>query len=153
MSPSLTPWILALVFTPLGTVVAAASYAKVRRVRRLLRDGATAEGVVVRLEASRMQDADSDATVTLRSSGTTVYAPVIAWTTGDGRRMETTSALARPRDKVPAPGRRVQVRYDPADPTRWTPAGDGPALWQLFTAVGALFTATGLGFLAGALLP
>ncbi|WP_406187837.1 DUF3592 domain-containing protein [Streptomyces sp. NBC_01006] len=46
----------------------------------------------------------------------------------------------------PPVGARVEVRYDQADPSRWTLPAEGTAFWRLFSALGALFVAMGLGF-------
>ncbi|MFG2291774.1 DUF3592 domain-containing protein [Streptomyces sp. NPDC048603] len=148
---SLVPWILALVLTASGAAIGTAAYIRARRTQRLLRTGTTARGVVSRLKTSRMSGMDSDATIVFRSTGTTVYAPVIAWTTAGDRRMETESSIARTKDKTPAPGTRVEVLYDPANPDHWILAGESPKLWWFGAALGALFTMAGLGLLVGAL--
>ncbi|MEU0370791.1 DUF3592 domain-containing protein [Streptomyces sp. NPDC006283] len=150
MSPALVPWLFSLAFTPAGAVLGVAAYRTVRRNRSLRRTGTRAQGVVTRLEATRMQHG-SEATITIRSSGTTVCFPVIAWTTVDGRAMETRSNTARPRARTFAVGARVEVRYDPADPSRWTLPAEGNGLWWLFVALGATFAVIGLGFFFGAL--
>ncbi|MEU8844067.1 DUF3592 domain-containing protein [Streptomyces roseus] len=151
MSSSSALGILSLAFAVPGAVLGTASYRKVRATRRLLRDGARAQGVVIRLEAVRMQGAGSEESITIRSTGTTAYAPVVAWSTADGRAMETTSSLARPLDRTPAAGTRVEVRYDPADPSKWVLPAGGNGLWWVFVGLGALFTVIGLGFGVGAL--
>ncbi|MFJ3174317.1 DUF3592 domain-containing protein [Streptomyces roseus] len=151
MSSSSALGILSLAFAVPGAVLGTASYRKVRATRRLLRDGARAQGVVIRLAAMRMQGAGSDDSITIRSTGTTAYAPVVAWNTADGRAMETTSSLARPLARTPAAGTRVEVRYDPADPSKWVLPAGGNGLWWVFVALGALFTVLGLGFGLGAL--
>ncbi|MFF1342008.1 DUF3592 domain-containing protein [Streptomyces sp. NPDC058290] len=151
MPPSSTLWILSLAFALPGAVLAAVSCHKVRETRRLLRDGVRAQGVVIRLEAMRMEGAGSGDSITIRSTGTTAYAPVVAWTTADGRAMETSSNVARPLNRTPAVGTRVEVRYDPANPSRWILPAGGNGLWWVFVGVGALFTVIGLGFGVGAL--
>lgn len=151
MSTSQVLWLFALVFTTTGTVIGAAAYAKVHRIRRLVRRGARAQGVVLRLAATQMEGPGEGATFTFRSSGTTVYYPVVAWTTADGRAMETSTDIARSREKTLAVGTRVEVRYDPAKPTRWTLPAESGFLWWLFVGIGALFVVIGSGFLIGAL--
>ncbi|MFE2876435.1 DUF3592 domain-containing protein [Streptomyces roseus] len=151
MSPSSALGILSLAFGVPGTVLGTASYHKVRQARRLLRDGARAQGVVIRLEAMRMQGGGADDSITIRSTGTTAYAPVVAWSTLDGRAMETTSSLARPLARTPSAGTRVEVRYDPADPSKWMLPAGGNGLWWIFVGLGALLTVIGLGLGIGAL--
>ncbi|WP_353962375.1 DUF3592 domain-containing protein [Streptomyces sp. NBC_01443] len=76
--------LFASVFTAAGSVIGVVASLKIRRVRFLLREGSTARGVVTRLEETWIAPA-SDASSTSRSVGTTVYYPVITWSTGDGR--------------------------------------------------------------------
>jgi len=147
------PWIFSLTFTPVGTVLGVLMYGKIRRNRTLLRTGACAQGVVTDLEPTHMKPPSSDGGgITIRSYGTLVYYPVISWTTADGRSMETRADIARPREKTLAIGTRVEVRYDPANPSRWTLPAESNTVWWVFTAVGALFAAIGLGFFVWALL-
>ncbi|MFF4321345.1 DUF3592 domain-containing protein [Streptomyces sp. NPDC001568] len=148
MSASQILWLFASVFTAAGSVIGVVASLKIRRVRVLLREGSTARGVVIRLEETRIAPA-SDAGSTSRSVGTTVYYPVITWSTGDGRAMETRTNVARPMDRTLPVGARVEVRYDAADPSRWTLPAEGTAFWWLFGALGALFVAMGLGFALG----
>ncbi|MFD4241891.1 DUF3592 domain-containing protein [Streptomyces sp. NPDC058525] len=150
MSPSQAFCLFALLFTSAGSVVGAVAFLKVRQARRLLRHGMSAQGVVKRLELTRIAPG-AETTGTSRSSGTTVYYPVIAWTSGDGRAMETRTDIARPMSRTLPVGARVEVRYDAADPTRWTLPAEGQAFWWLFLALGAVFAVVGLGFLVGAL--
>ncbi|MGK5640652.1 DUF3592 domain-containing protein [Streptomyces sp. URMC 126] len=149
MTPSQVPWLFAALFTPIGAAVGCVAFLKVRRTRRLLRDGARASGVVMRLERTRIAPG-SDTTGPDRGVGTAVYYPVIAWSTSDGRAMETGTDIARPGNRTLPVGTRVEVRYDPADPTRWTLPAEGSGFWWLFVAMGALFVVIGLGFLIGA---
>ncbi|MFB7982584.1 DUF3592 domain-containing protein [Streptomyces vinaceus] len=142
--------LLASVFTAAGSVIGVVAFLKIRRVRFLLREGSTARGVVTRLEETRIAPA-SDTGSTSRSVGTTVYYPVITWSTGDGRAMETRTNIARPKGRTLPVGARVEVRYDQADPSRWILPAEGTAFWWLFTALGALFVALGLGFALGGL--
>jgi len=151
MSDSSVPWILSLAFTPVGIVLGVVMYRKIRRNRTLLRTGASAQGVVTDLEPTQLQGHGSEGGRTVRSYGTTVYYPVIAWTTADDRPMETRTGIARPREQTFAIGTEVEVRYDPADPSRWTlPAESNNILW-IFTAMGAVFAAVGLGLFFWAL--
>ncbi|WKX68764.1 DUF3592 domain-containing protein [Streptomyces sp. XD-27] len=150
MSHSAVLWVFSLTFTPMGAVIGVAAYLKVRQIRRLVLTGIRAQGVVTRHEPTQMQG-HGDATIIIRSSGTTVYFPVIAWTTADNRPMETRSDIARPLDETLAIGARVEVRYDPADPSRWTLPAESNSLWWLAVGLGALFAVIGLGFFFGAL--
>ncbi|MFJ9643638.1 DUF3592 domain-containing protein [Streptomyces sp. NPDC004244] len=150
MSPSLVLWLFSLIFTLPGAAIGTAAYREVRKNDHLLRKGMTAQGVVTRLAPMQLEG-QSEASLTLRSTRTTVYRPVIAWTTADDRPMETTSNVGRPRDKTLRVGSRVEVRYDPADPSRWTLPAQGSGLWWAGVAMGALFVVLGLGFCAGAL--
>ncbi|MFD9727367.1 DUF3592 domain-containing protein [Streptomyces sp. NPDC059072] len=151
MSASQVLWILALAFTLPGAVVGTAAYRKVRQIRTLLRRGARAQGVVTRLEATKLEGPGEGATITIRSSGTTVYSPVVAWTTADGQAMETSTNVARSLARTPAVGTRVEIRYDPTDPSRWTLPAEGSGFWRLGVALGGLFFVIGAGFLFGAL--
>ncbi|MFD8886790.1 DUF3592 domain-containing protein [Streptomyces erythrochromogenes] len=151
MSTSQVLWLFALIFIPAGAVIGAAAYRKVWQVRALVRRGARAHGVVVRLAATKLEGPGEGGTITFRSSGTTVYHPVIAWTTADGRAMETRTDIARSRDRTLAVGTRVEVRYDAAKPNRWTLPAESSLLWWLFVGIGALFVVIGSGFLVGAL--
>ncbi|NXY99537.1 DUF3592 domain-containing protein [Streptomyces sp. BR123] len=150
MSPSPALWFFSLIFTLVGAVFGTVGYREVRKTGQLLRKGVTAQGVVTRLEPMQLEG-QSEASITIRSTGTTVYCPVIAWSTADSRPMETTSRLGRPRDRTLRVGSRVEVRYDPADPSRWTLPAEGNGLGRAFVAMGALFVVLGLGFLAGVL--
>ncbi len=151
MSTSQVLWLFALIFIPAGAVIGAAAYRKAWQVRTLVRRGARAHGVVIRLAATKLEGPGEGGTITFRSSGTTVYYPVIAWITADGRAMETRTDIARSRDRTLAVGTRVEVRYDPAKPTRWTLPAESSLLWWLFVGIGALFVVIGSGFLVGAL--
>ncbi|MFK0259251.1 DUF3592 domain-containing protein [Streptomyces sp. NPDC090445] len=150
MSPSLALCFFSLIFTLVGAVFGTVGYREVRKTDHLLRKGMTAQGVVTRLAPMKLEG-QSEASITIRSTGTTVYCPVIAWTTADDRPMETTSKLGRARDKTFRVGSRVEVRYDPADPSRWTLPAEGNGLGRVFVAMGALFLVLGLGFFAGIL--
>ncbi|MEU2718226.1 DUF3592 domain-containing protein [Streptomyces sp. NPDC007205] len=149
MSSSQVLWLFASLFTPAGAAVGVAAFLKVRQARRLLREGTRARGMVTRLEQTRIAPV-SDTTSTSLSSGTTVYYPVIAWSTDDGRAMETRTNIARPKNRTLPVGTRVEVRYDPADPSRWTLPAEGNGFWWLFVAIGVLFVVIGLGFFLGA---
>ncbi|MFG2669138.1 DUF3592 domain-containing protein [Streptomyces sp. NPDC048387] len=151
MSTSQVLWLFALIFIPAGAVICAAAYRKVWQVRALVQRGARAHGVVIRLAATKLEGPGEGGTITSRSSGTTVYYPVIAWTTADGRAMETRTDIARSRERTLAVGTRVEVRYDPAKPTRWTLPAESSLLWWLSVGIGALFILIGSGFLVGAL--
>ncbi|MFE5301356.1 DUF3592 domain-containing protein [Streptomyces sp. NPDC056632] len=152
MSPSTVLWLLASAFTPAGALVAAAAHHRIRQIRRLIRQGKSAEGMVVRLEPTKLEGHGSDHTITIRSSGTTVYYPVIAWATADGQAMETRTDIARPLNRTLPPGTRVEVRYDPAKPSHWTLPTEKATMWWLAVALGGLFVLIGAGFLAGALV-
>ncbi|WP_168714546.1 DUF3592 domain-containing protein [Streptomyces sp. A0592] len=151
MSTSQVLWLFALIFIPAGTVIGAAAYRKVWQVRALVRRGTLAHGLAIRLAATKLEGPGDGGTITFRSSGTTAYYPVIAWTTADGRAMETRTDIARSRDRTLTVGTRVEVRYDPAKPTRWTLPAESSLLWWLFVGIGALFVVIGSGFLVGAL--
>ncbi|MEU7072440.1 DUF3592 domain-containing protein [Streptomyces narbonensis] len=151
MSSSRILWILALAFTPTGALAAAGAHHRIRVIRRLVRRGERAQGVVIRLEPTQLEGPGSDSSLTLRSSGTTVYYPVIAWATADGQAMETRATVARPLHKTLSLGTRVEVRYDPAKPSRWTSGAETTGLWWLFVAIGGVLMAVGSGFLVGAL--
>ncbi|MFD8019043.1 DUF3592 domain-containing protein [Streptomyces lavendulae] len=150
MSASQILLLFASVFTATGSVLGVVASLKIRRVRFLLREGSTARGMVTRLEATRIAPA-SDVGSISRSVGTTVYYPVITWSTADGRAMETRTNIARPKDRTLPVGSRVEVRYDQADPSRWTLPAEGTAFWWLFCALGALFVVMGLAFALGGL--
>ncbi|WP_327309657.1 DUF3592 domain-containing protein (plasmid) [Streptomyces sp. NBC_01298] len=150
MSPSHVLWLFALLFTPAGAVVGGVACRNALQARRLLRHGTIAQGTVTRLERTQIAPG-SDNNGTTRTFGTTVYYPVVAWATADGRIMESRARIARPAGKVRPVGARIDIRYDPADPTHWTLPADGSAFWWLFVAMGALFSMVGLGFLLGAL--
>ncbi|MGY1435847.1 DUF3592 domain-containing protein [Streptomyces reniochalinae] len=152
MSDSSAPWILALVFTPIGLLLGGGMYVHIRRTRGLVRSGARAQGVVSGLEPTQMKGPGSESTITVRTYGDmTAYYPVVTWTTAEGRAMETRWNIARPRERTLAVGTRVEVRYDPANPDRWTLPDESSALWWLFVGVGALFALIGLGFFVGLL--
>ncbi|MFK0047591.1 DUF3592 domain-containing protein [Streptomyces sp. NPDC090741] len=87
----------------------------------------------------------SGAGSTSRSVGTTVYYPVITWSTGDGRAMETRTNIARPKDKTLPVGARVEVRYDQADPSRWTLPAEGTAFWLAVQRTGRVVRRDGAG--------
>ncbi|MEV0415167.1 DUF3592 domain-containing protein [Streptomyces sp. NPDC050448] len=137
---------------PAGAVLGVVAYLKVRQAQRLVREGKRTQGVVTRLESTQIAPGSDATTTSSRSSGTTVYYPVITWATDDGRAMETRTNIARPKNRTLAVGTRVEVRYDPAAPSRWTLPAEGNGLWWLFTALGGLFMVIGLGFFLGALM-
>lgn len=69
--------------------------------------------------------------------------PTVRFTTPDGRihEAEVGQAFSWERHQ---PGRRIAIRYDPADPRRIFPAsGAGPLLWG---CIGGLFLSVGLVF-------
>ncbi|MFB7836038.1 DUF3592 domain-containing protein [Streptomyces sp. NPDC056056] len=150
MSVSHALWLFALLFTPAGAVIGIVAGRKALQARRLLRRGSVAQGAVTRLERTQIAPG-SDSTSTTRSYGTTVYYPVVAWTTAEGRTMESRARIARPAGQVRPVGSRVEVRYDPADPAQWTLPADGIAFWWLFVGMGSVFSLVGLGFFLGAL--
>ncbi|MEU5835239.1 DUF3592 domain-containing protein [Streptomyces diacarni] len=95
---------------------------------------------------------ESGATFTVHTyGGTTGYYPIVTWTTAAGRAMETTWNIARVRERTVAVGTRVEVRYDLANPDRWTLPDESSALWWLFVGMRALFALIGLGLLFGTL--
>ncbi|MBO8201103.1 DUF3592 domain-containing protein [Streptomyces smyrnaeus] len=145
MSPSSVAFLLGAGFLPAGAAVGALSYREVRRVRRLLRSGATAQGVVTRLSATEMRSSSSEGTIPVGSYGNLVYYPVVEWVTADGRPMETTANIARPLDRTPAPGTQVCVRYDSADPSCWALESNGTGMFRGFAAIGALCAVIGAG--------
>lgn len=151
MPASVILWLFALLFTPAGSLVGILAYRKIHQARHLLRHGTVAQGVVTRLERTRIAPA-SDINSNITSYGTTVYYPVIAWNTADGRPMESRAQIARPQGSARPVGARVEVRYDPADPLRWALPEEGNTFWWLIVALGALFGMVGLGFFFGALL-
>lgn len=103
---------------------------------RLLAYGASAEGVVVRIEQEHMLD-----TWRWPSRIRWVYWPVVAFTTPDGQRVEVRSNVAGPHGG-PALGSPVQVCYPPGRPDvariRTFSALWGPALALGFMGVGFL---------------
>ncbi|MFJ6047782.1 DUF3592 domain-containing protein [Streptomyces sp. NPDC092307] len=123
-------WLISLIPLTLGAAFLSIGAAGLRRLSSLRRDGATAVGRIVRHEVSE------------GSEGGTFHHPVAAWTAGDGRACEHTSAFGR--GKVPRAfrvGAVVTVRYDREKPDRFLIEGmDGKALVLLFTVLGALLT-------------
>ncbi|MEU3192570.1 DUF3592 domain-containing protein [Streptomyces sp. NPDC006992] len=152
MSPFGLSLLFSAVFMPVGAMVGALAYGRVRRIRSLLADGAQARGVVTRLEAREMSGPSESGGVTFRSYGTTVYHPVVSWTTEAGRPMETRNMIGRPLHRTPPVGTEVTVFYDQAKPSRWTMASEGTAIPRVCVAVGAVFLAVGTGFLLGGVL-
>ncbi|MGW7079819.1 DUF3592 domain-containing protein [Streptomyces sp. NPDC054866] len=122
----------------LGAVTSAIACRALLRDRRLRRKGAKAEGVVTRLHPTRMSSNRS-------SPSTIVYCPVIAWTTADGRPMETEGHIARALHRNAPPGTPVTVYYDPADPSRWTFPSAATRIYWLVGATGAIFALIGVG--------
>ncbi|WP_369208063.1 DUF3592 domain-containing protein [Streptomyces sp. PU-14G] len=152
MSDSSVLWILGLSFTPVGLVLGTVMYVHIRRTRRLVRSGARAQGVVSGLKPTQMSGPGPGSTLTVRTHGDmTAYRPIVTWTTAEGRAMETTWNIARTRERTMAVGTPVEVRYDPANPRRWTLPAESSGIWWLFAGMGALFALNGLGFLFGAL--
>lgn len=152
MSPFGLSLLFSVVFMPAGAVVGASAYLRVRRVRSLLADGAQTQGVVTRLEAREMSGPSETGGVGIRNFGTTVYHPVVSWTTDAGRSMETRNMIGRPLHRTPPTGTEVTVFYDPARPSRWTMPSEGTAIPRVFVAVGTVFLAIGTGFLLGGVL-
>ncbi|MEV5970388.1 DUF3592 domain-containing protein [Streptomyces sp. NPDC051921] len=151
MSSTHIAWLIALAFTPTGAVLATAAHGRIREIRRLIRTGERAQGVVIRLEPTQLEGPGSESTITVRRSGTTAYYPVIAWTTVDGQAMETRTHVARPLNRTLSLGARVDVRYDAAKPSRWTLPAEKPGVWWLFVGLGGLCVAIGTAFVVVAL--
>ncbi|PWK71785.1 uncharacterized protein DUF3592 [Streptomyces sp. CG 926] len=126
-------WLISLIPLTLGAAFLSIGLAGLRRLSSLRRDGVTAVGRIVRHEVSEVSEG---------SEGGTFRHPVAAWTAGDGRACEHTSAFGR--GKVPRAfrvGAVVTVRYDREKPDRFLIEGmDGKALVLLFTVLGALLT-------------
>lgn len=138
MPPSLEFWLLPTVFMLIGAVTSAIACRALLRDRSLRRRGARAEGVVTRLRPTRLSSKRS-------GPSTIVYYPVIAWTTADGRPMETEGHIARELHRNAPPGTPVTVYYDPAAPSRWTLPSAGTRMYWLFGATGATFALIGVG--------
>ncbi|MFI6093772.1 DUF3592 domain-containing protein [Streptomyces sp. NPDC051218] len=122
----------------LGAITSALACRALLRDRRLRRKGARAQGVVTRLHPTRLSSNRSN-------SPTTVYYPVIAWTTADGCTMETEGHVARALHHNAPPGSPVTVYYDPANPSRWTLPSAGTRIYLLVGAGGAAFVLIGIG--------
>ncbi|MBL1099305.1 DUF3592 domain-containing protein [Streptomyces coffeae] len=137
-------------FILVGGVFCLLMFLALRQVRSLLQRGVRTEGVVSRLESRQLSGHGSESTTTLRSRGTTVYAPVVAWTTADNQPRETKGNMARPLDKTVRPGTRVAVVYDPADPSHSTLPSEGMSLGHYWSAIGfgALFVVVGVAILS-----
>ncbi|MEV2254445.1 DUF3592 domain-containing protein [Streptomyces sp. NPDC050147] len=121
-----------------GAITSAVACRGLLRDRRLRQKGAWAQGVVTRLHPTKLGSDPS-------GPSTPMYCPVIAWTTADGRPMETESHVARALHRNAPPGTPVTVYYDPADPSRWTPSSAGTRIYWLVAAAGAVFALIGVG--------
>jgi Protein of unknown function (DUF3592) len=130
---SLRPHARGLILAAYGITLVGFLLIPAFRTRRLLQNGAMAQGTVVGAE----EDTDED--------GTT-YNPVVRFTTADGRMLEFTSVVGYSRK--PDVGGAVDVRYLPDDPEQ--AEIDRATMWMLPAALGVL---SGLGLLvAGAVV-
>lgn len=104
-----------------------------RRARVLRSAGVTVEARIVRHDVRRYDE------------GVTLYHPVAAWTTPDGRPCEYSSRFGRGSVRQAdcfRTGTLVSVRYDPADPRRFVIEGwDSTGVDRLFTVVGTVLMA------------
>ncbi|MFG3253641.1 DUF3592 domain-containing protein [Streptomyces sp. NPDC048172] len=142
MSQSQILLLLSAAFLLAGTVLCATMTRLLRKSRHLHRNGVRTEGVVTRLQATRMGTPGGN-------TSSVVYYPIVAWATAEGRRMETRSPIVRPHHANPAPGTSLTVLYDPNNPAHATlPSTDTRVYW-VFVGVGALFILLGAGFLVG----
>ncbi|MFC7263347.1 DUF3592 domain-containing protein [Streptomyces lutosisoli] len=124
-------WLFSLIPLTIGAVFLSFGVYGVRRTSALRRTGVTAEGRIVRHDVRRDDE------------GATLYHPVAAWTTRDGRECEYSSRFGR--GFVGGGfgvGTSVMVQYDPEDPRRFAIQGwDIAAIDMLFTVLGSVITA------------
>ncbi len=95
---------------------------------------------MIRLQCTTMRSPSS-------GSSKVGYFPVIAWTTADGRPMETDDRVVRELHHSPPPGTPVTVYYDPADPSRWMVPSTAALVYWLLGGIGAVFAVAGVGIL------
>ncbi|MFJ6794922.1 DUF3592 domain-containing protein [Streptomyces sp. NPDC091268] len=124
-------WLFSLIPLTIGLVFLGFGAHGLRRAKALRRAGITAQGRIVRHDVRR------------DGEGSTLYFPVVAWTTRDGRACEHASRFGRGRVSGPfGVGAAATVRYDPRDPSRFALQGwDVTSVDLLFAVLGALFTA------------
>ncbi|MGW5849950.1 DUF3592 domain-containing protein [Streptomyces sp. NPDC055254] len=124
-------WLFSLIPLTIGLVCLAFGVYGLRRARALRRTGVTAQGRIVRHDTRRDDE------------GSTLYFPVAAWTTRDGRACEYPSRFGR--GSIAAAfgvGTDAVVRYDPHNPRRFEIQGwDVTTVDLLFTVLGSVFTA------------
>ncbi|MFF3326765.1 DUF3592 domain-containing protein [Streptomyces sp. NPDC002889] len=124
-------WLFSLIPLTIGAVFLSFGVYGLRRAGALRRTGVTAEARIVRHEVGRGDE------------GATIYHPVAAWTTRDGRECEYSSRFGR--GCVGGNfgvGAFVMVQYDPEDPRRFAIQGwDVATVDLVFTVLGSVFTA------------
>ncbi|MEV5124727.1 DUF3592 domain-containing protein [Streptomyces decoyicus] len=120
----------------LGTPLLLIGVYGLRRARKLRRTGVTANARIVRHVVRRYKSKGS------KSTASTAYHPVAAWTAQDGRTCEYESWFGRGAVKNGfGLGARVMVRYDPEAPDRFTIEGWEPKIpYRVLTTVGAVLT-------------
>ncbi|MDA3644738.1 DUF3592 domain-containing protein [Saccharopolyspora indica] len=127
--------IFVLVLLVMGLVLLLHGIRRIRRNRRLVRDGVRVLGVVAALE-SRWSSSDG-------GGGSYTHRPVIEFVAEDGRTRRARSGFASSRTTF-IPGRRVPVHYDRDNPSDiFIPAHDGGPT-AAATAIGAVLTTLGL---------
>ena len=125
-------WLFSLIPLTIGAVFLSFGVYGLRRASALRRTGVTAEGRIVRHDVRRDDE------------GATLYHPVAAWTTRDGRDCEYSSRFGR--GFVGGDfgvGTSVMVQYDPENPRRFAIQGwDGATVDLVFTVLGSVITAS-----------
>lgn len=126
-------WLISLIPLTIGAAFLCFGVYGLRRARMLRSAGVTVEGRIVRHDVRRNDE------------GATLYHPVAAWTTRDGRPCEYSSRFGRGSVRHGngfRVGTVVSVRYDPADPRRFAIEGwDSTIVDLVFTVVGSVLTA------------
>jgi uncharacterized protein DUF3592 len=127
-----------LVPTTVGLLVAVFASRQARQVRRLFRQGARAEGIVVG------QHGRSD----VGGASGLVHAPRVRFTTADGHVVEAASSTSMSHSSF-VPGRGVTVFYDPRSPHRIAIKGYDGRVEPLFATLGAAVFAVSFGVFVG----
>lgn len=121
----------------LGVVFAGASGAGLLKARRLRGSGVEAQAVVL-----AQQGMPSAAAA---GSAGTLQAPVLLFTTREGRTIRVTSPVGSNQSML-LPGQTVTVYYDPADPTRVSIPQHETGVYRILLAAGLLMLALLAGY-------
>ena len=126
--------LVGVVFVVIGAVFAGIGIATARSGRHFEEAAAWASGTVLEMRSRSVG----------RTGGGLIWVPVVRFQTADGRTVDA-EATSGTNVKRWEPGQRIEVTYDPANPSDIRVPGSGGGMLQgVFLGIGILFAVLGL---------